>query len=282
MQSDATTSGPSLFYRLRHTDARRLAVALFNRLWPARPALGPAVLAASDTKVCLEIGGPSRVFMRGSILPVYPQAARVDNVNFAGRTAWESGLRDGGDFVFDAKRPPGRQFIREATALQGIADGAYDMILSSHCLEHAANPLAALREWRRVVRPGGHLVLLLPDPSRTFDHRRPLTTLAHLREDCSRSTGEDDLTHLDEILALHDLGRDPWAGAPADFRARSLRNAENRCLHHHVFDIALMRAMLEECGWIATGAETVRPLHLLALARRPGPGKKPSPPAPAV
>lgn len=282
MQSGATTSGPSLFHRLRHTSARRLAVALFNRLWPARPALRPAVLSASNAKFCLEIGGPSRVFMRGNILPVYPQAARVDNVNFAGRTAWESGLRDGGDFVFDAGRPPGRQFIREATALQGIADGAYDMLLSSHCLEHTANPLAALREWCRVVRPGGHLVLLLPDPSRTFDHRRPLTTLAHLREDFSRSTGEDDLTHLDEILALHDLRRDPWAGAPTDFRARSLRNAENRCLHHHVFDIALIRAMLEECGWIVTGDEAVRPLHLLALARRPGPGEKPSPPAPAV
>lgn len=261
---------PSLFRRLRQADARTLGAAVLNRLWPARAALAPAILAATRGGRGLEVGGPSRVFEDGRLLPVYAAAAALDNVNFANQTAWESGLTDGGEFRFHPARPPGRQFLREATALQGIADGAYDFLLSSHCLEHVANPLAALAEWRRVVRPGGHLVLLLPDPTRTFDHRRPVTTLAHLREDRARGTREDDLTHLDEILTLHDLRRDPWAGSPAEFRARSLCNAENRCLHHHVFDVALMRAMLEECGWTVAGAERVRPLHLLALARRSG------------
>ena len=259
----------TFFRRLRQADVRTLTSAVCNRLWPARAALGPAILDATRDRVGLEIGGPSRVFGHGKILPVYPVAARVDNVNFASQTAWEAGLRDGGAFNFFPGKPPGRQFLREATALHGVADASYDFLLSSHCLEHVANPLAALREWRRVVRPGGHLVLLLPDPAHTFDHRRPVTTLAHLRDDLARATGEDDLTHLDEILARHDLRRDPWAGSRADFAARSRRNAENRCLHHHVFDVALQRAMLEECGWIVTGTERVRPLHLLALAIRP-------------
>jgi hypothetical protein len=34
---------------------------------------------------------------------------------------------------------------------------------------------------------------------------------------------------------------DPPAGTPEQFRARSLKNFENRCLHHHVFDAALIR-----------------------------------------
>lgn len=264
-------SAPALtfFRRLRHADARTLASAVFNRLWPARAALAPAILAATRDRVGLEIGGPSRVFMRGKILPVYPLAARVDNVNFASQTAWEAGLREGGEFHYHPDKPPGRQFLREATALHGIADASYDFLLSSHCLEHVANPLAALREWRRVVRPGGHLVLLLPDRAHTFDHHRPVTTLAHLQDDFARSTGEDDLTHLDEILARHDLRRDPWVGSPAEFTDRSRHNAENRCLHHHVFDVALQRAMLEECGWNVTDTERVRPLHLLSLATRP-------------
>jgi hypothetical protein len=53
---------------------------------------------------------------------------------------------------------------------------------------------------------------LLPDKRRTFDHRRPVTTLAHLIADLNADMAEDDLTHLPEILALHDLERDPDAG----------------------------------------------------------------------
>ncbi len=267
--------------RLRHADARTLASAVFNRLWPARPALRPAILAATNGGTGLEIGGPSPVFFRGKLLPVYPRAERIDNVNFAGVTAWESDLRDGGEFRFDPARPPGRQFLREATNLHDLPDAAYDFVLSSHCLEHVANPLAALAEWRRVVRPGGALVLLLPDPTRTFDHRRPVTPLAHLQADLADRTSEADLTHLEEILALHDLRRDPWAGTPEEFRVRSERNATNRCLHHHVFDLDLMRAALAASGWAVDGVERVRPLHLVALAHRPTPGENPSPARPA-
>lgn len=270
-----------LLRRLRQADAGTIAAAVHNRLWPARAVLREAVLAATTGRAGLEIGGPSRVFARGKLLPVYPAAARIDNVNFAGVTAWESDLRDGGEFRFDPARAPGRQYLREATDLHGVPDAAYDFVLSSHCLEHVANPLAALAEWRRVVRPGGALVLLLPDPTRTFDHRRPLTTLAHLQADLANCTGEDDLTHLAEILSLHDLRRDPWAGDAEAFRARSERNDANRCLHHHVFDLALMRAALAAAGWEVAGTERVRPLHLVALARRPEAGKNPSPAGPA-
>lgn len=270
------------FRRLRDADARKLTSAVCQRFWPDRAGQAQAIHNATHDRVGLEIGGSSRVFMRGEILPVYPHAARIDNVNFASQTAWESGLRNEGAFRFHPDKPPGRQFLREATGLHGLADESYDFILSSHCLEHVANPLAALTEWRRVVRPGGALVLILPDPHQTFDHRRPVTTLAHLQADFDRHTGEDDLTHLEEILSLHDLRRDVLAGTAEQFRARSLRNAENRCLHQHVFDPALQRATLEAAGWVVEATECVRPLHLVALARRPAGREKPSPAAPGL
>jgi SAM-dependent methyltransferase len=245
-----------------------LVSAIYYRLKPARPALAHQILTAATEATGMEIGGPSRVFGRRGILPVYPRLAFLDNVNFAGNTAWEAGLREGGDFVFHPGKPSGRQFLREATALTSIPDDTYDLVLSSHCLEHVANPLRALREWRRIVRPGGSLVLILPDPAHTFDHLRPITTLEHLRSDFERSTPESDLTHLKEILIRHDLGRDLHAGRPSDFCERAESNPENRCLHHHVFDLALMRAALEETGWIVDGCENVRPIHLVALAHK--------------
>lgn len=50
----------------------------------------------------------------------------------------------------------------DASDLNLIADESCDYVFSSHCLEHIADHKAALREWWRVIKPGGHLVLYLP------------------------------------------------------------------------------------------------------------------------
>lgn len=39
----------------------------------------------------------------------------------------------------------------------------FDFVYSSHCLEHMLDPRAALAEWWRLVRPGGHLFFIVPD-----------------------------------------------------------------------------------------------------------------------
>ena len=136
------------------------------------------------------------------------------------------------------RKPAGSQYICEATELKPIADRSYECVLASHCLEHVANPLRALAEWKRILKDDGLLLLVLPHKDGTFDCRRPVTTLAHMVEDYEKQIGEDDLTHLPEILALHDLEKDKPAGSPEEFRARSLENRANRALHHHVFDTA--------------------------------------------
>lgn len=255
--------------RLRHEGLRWLAGAVRDRVYPARPTCHDIARAALQNKHAVEIGGPSRIFRARGGLPAYAWLKGVDNVNFASATAWENQLSDGGAFLFNKDSPPGRQFLREAVALTGIPDCAYDVVLSSHCLEHVANPLGALREWHRVVRPGGYLLIVLPNPAHTFDHRRPITTLAHLAEDYHRGTPETDLMHLEEILATHDLGRDPAAGSFAQFAARAKDNARHRCLHHHVFNTDLMRDALNKTGWRVISAEPLAPIHLLAFAKKP-------------
>jgi predicted O-methyltransferase YrrM len=40
---------------------------------------------------------------------------------------------------------------------------SYDFVYSSHCLEHLRDPAGALRSWFTLVRPGGHLVVMVPD-----------------------------------------------------------------------------------------------------------------------
>ncbi|WP_425196326.1 class I SAM-dependent methyltransferase [Polaromonas sp.] len=41
--------------------------------------------------------------------------------------------------------------------------GAYDAVCSSHCLEHMFNANDALAEWWALVKPGGYLLLTVPD-----------------------------------------------------------------------------------------------------------------------
>jgi SAM-dependent methyltransferase len=214
----------------------------------------------------LEIGGPSTLFRKQ--LPVYSAIGRLDNVNFSHSTVWEGTIEEGETFVFDPERGPGRQYVLEATQLAPIGEGMYDVVLSSHTLEHSANPLRALAEWSRVLRLGGTLVLVLPHKEGTFDHRRPVTLLEHLVDDHERGTTEDDLTHLDEILELHDLALDPPAGSAENFAARSRQNAANRCLHHHVFDTKLALAMIDRAGFELLAVEPMLPFHIVLVARR--------------
>ena len=51
----------------------------------------------------------------------------------------------------------------DAQVLDGLADDTFDFAHSSHCLEHMRDPHAALAAWVRVVKPGGHLVITVPD-----------------------------------------------------------------------------------------------------------------------
>lgn len=47
--------------------------------------------------------------------------------------------------------------------MQGVADGSLDFVHSSHCLEHMVDPRVALANWLRILRPGGHLICIVPD-----------------------------------------------------------------------------------------------------------------------
>jgi SAM-dependent methyltransferase len=51
----------------------------------------------------------------------------------------------------------------DAQAMKGVNDNEYDFVHSSHCLEHLLDPAEGLRNWVRITKPGGFLVLTFPD-----------------------------------------------------------------------------------------------------------------------
>jgi SAM-dependent methyltransferase len=126
-------------------------------------------------KSYLEVGGPSFIFSSKSILPIYKLLSNIDNVNFSDATVW--GARRLNPLF--PRRILRHQFITDATDLSNIKDGSYDCVISSHVLEHVANPLRALFEWKRILKTDGVLLLVLPHKQATFDHNRQITKLEH-------------------------------------------------------------------------------------------------------
>jgi SAM-dependent methyltransferase len=73
----------------------------------------------------------------------------------------------------------------DAQYVESVPDETFDFVHSSHCLEHMQSPYTALKNWLRILKPGGHLVCVVPDedlyeqgfwPSRfNPDHKHTLT-----------------------------------------------------------------------------------------------------------
>ena len=66
----------------------------------------------------------------------------------------------------------------------------FDFVYSSHCLEHMHDPRATILEWWQLVKPGGHLFVVVPDedlyeqgvfPSRFNDDHKATFTISKAR-----------------------------------------------------------------------------------------------------
>jgi SAM-dependent methyltransferase len=212
----------------------------------------------------LEVGGPSHVFSSAGLVSVYDACASVDGVQFASETIWH-GEQAEGEFTPQPGPPTGAMHVTDGATLAGIPDARYDAVISSHVIEHFANPLGALAAWRRVARDGGHLLMVAPHMAGTFDHRRAVTPLAHMVGDFERGTGEDDLTHLEETLALHDRRRDADGDDQEAWAAARRDNVRTRVLHHHVFTTESLLALLDRAAVQLEAVEVRHPHDIYVI-----------------
>lgn len=54
----------------------------------------------------------------------------------------------------------------DAQMLAGVKKESFDFVYSSHTLEHVRDASAAIGNWYRAVKPGGYLILFVPDRDR--------------------------------------------------------------------------------------------------------------------
>lgn len=58
--------------------------------------------------------------------------------------------------------PGVEQVVGDAQELSQFSDGEFDRVVATCVLVHLDNPLKALLEWKRVVKPGGYLTIYVP------------------------------------------------------------------------------------------------------------------------
>jgi SAM-dependent methyltransferase len=51
----------------------------------------------------------------------------------------------------------------DAQLMNSVSDNTFDFVHSSHCLEHMRDPFEAFGNWLRICKPGGHLIITVPD-----------------------------------------------------------------------------------------------------------------------
>ncbi|MBV8856980.1 MAG: methyltransferase domain-containing protein [Acidobacteria bacterium] len=78
---------------------------------------------------------------------------------------------------------PPPDIVDDGAVLASVADGSQDFLIACHVIEHLADPVGAFKNWLRVLKPGGVLLLAIPDKRFTFDFHRPVTPWEHLKRD---------------------------------------------------------------------------------------------------
>jgi SAM-dependent methyltransferase len=125
----------------------------------------------------------------------------------------------------DPVTPNARRFDLEhgdANVVSQYVKEQFDFVYSSHCLEHMQDPRLTILDWWKLVKPGGHLFVVVPDedlyeqgvfPSRFNDDHKATFTIAKSKSWSSKSINILDLANslpggLLVSLQLQDIGYD--------------------------------------------------------------------------
>jgi len=240
--------------------------SIFRNYVPKRLKKHNIITDKLKGKSGLEVGGPSSAFLRKGFIPLYHKIASLDGCNFSNETIWEGEIKEGPFFKYENRT--GWQFIKDAVNLEGIENEKYDFILSCHSIEHIANPIKAIQEWKRVLKYDGWLLLIVPHKERTFDRNRDVTKLEHIINDFQISVNEDDTTHSEEVIEKHDIMMDQGISNKTELIERVKNNKKNRCLHHHAFNTNLVIELVDYCGFDISEVGHFSPFHIILLAKK--------------
>ena len=145
----------------------------------------------------------------------------------------------------------------DVDGLVPIPDCSLDVVIACHVIEHLANPIAALREFERVLRRQGRLVLVVPDRNVTFDSVRQPTPLAHVLAKFRQGVTQVDDEDIKEFCSaiyyqppFHPTAVREWHN-PQHLDAELLELHRQRSIHVHCWSPEEFASLI--AGLLANG-----------------------------
>jgi predicted SAM-dependent methyltransferase len=126
--------------------------------------------------------------------------------------------------------------------LSSITDNSWDFVIANHMIEHCQNPIGALENFLRVVKPGGIVYMGVPDKRYIFDVARPLTSLDHLIRDYKEGPEWSKVSHYEEYVRMVEK----LSGEQAMARQQVLLNIDYS-IHFHVWTSETFPELLTYC-----------------------------------
>ena len=168
-----------------------------------------------------------------------PEAARVkyvDRMSVEGLRAHYPELND--------KALVNVDIIADGERLESVADATQDFVIANHFIEHCQDPIGALLNMFRVLKPGGVLYLAIPDKRCSFDIDRPVTPLDHLMRDHREGPAWSRRQHFEEWTRLVNKVTDE-----NEVERQTAANMEmDYSIHYHVWTQAEMLELLVALG----------------------------------
>jgi SAM-dependent methyltransferase len=132
--------------------------------------------------------------------------------------------------------------------LFSLPSASQDFVVANHFLEHTQDPIATLKNFCRVVRPGGYLYIAVPDQTSTFDRDREPTTLQHLIDDHAKGPAASRHSHFVEWVSLCEphFGRS-YSAAEVAARVAELED-KDYSIHYHCWRPSDFKDFLVHCS----------------------------------
>lgn len=101
----------------------------------------------------------------------------------------------------------------------------------------------------------------------TLDYYRNTTSISHLKEDMTKDIGEDDLTHIHELIEIAESQEDNQQ-IINNIRKLYENNYNYRCIHHHAFNTRLSIEMIDYIKMQIIDLNIKLPYHIIILAQK--------------
>jgi SAM-dependent methyltransferase len=137
--------------------------------------------------------------------------------------------------------------VDDGASLRSVADESVDFVIANHFVEHCEDPIGALEQHCRVLRPGGILYVALPDRRRQeLDRGRDPVPISHHVRDHLEGPGWSRERHYEEWVRAADIPLGLVAPGDVD-SAVTEHLRRHTAIHFHAWSRDEFLALIEYC-----------------------------------